>query len=548
MPVAEERGVTKANAKSCPCEACKKGRNEPSKIAPMSIHGYSSQPRGGWRKQQAASETAAPTLFMGVELETTVGDDERDTFRIARRRAEAEVELPTFRGIRYDDFGNPTPEWRQYQRDLGAAQDQRYFAEERIVRELNARRRTATPTRATAEEAVSLAEPIGFWHAKHDGSVTGPEFASLPGSLAYWYSIRDDLSLMFTSLLHAGVRSHTGDTAGMHISMSVEAFVDSDHLMRFAKLVNSSPRWSQRMSQRTAHSMSWCHIGTGLFGPGRDADLYRWAKQVMKDGEASRVDRYMAINATCGGGRIEFRLPRGTLRIDRFYKNLEWVASMVEFSRKFAATDPSTYMRWVMAQEGYADLKGWFVEKFHLTVSNDGFTPEAAPAPTDMTVVNAYDPNRMPSLDSRYCPCGDGCYLNECDSCYSDEYDEPEMEEDEERYCGTCGSLHDDNPVNYIPAGQVHWSVRHEHESGIFVGPRRQYDADGVEYEYDTYGVPIPTVAQRERQEQLVQDRRLLWQQAMNNLRAPSFITHNPVTFDGEELVVPVVVNTATSF
>ena len=45
----EERGATKASAKVCPCEACKKGRGAPNKITPKDIHSYSSQPSEGWQ-------------------------------------------------------------------------------------------------------------------------------------------------------------------------------------------------------------------------------------------------------------------------------------------------------------------------------------------------------------------------------------------------------------------------------------------------------------------------------------------------------------------
>jgi hypothetical protein len=194
----------------------------------------------------------------------------------------------------------------------------------------------------SADEAVSMASPRGLWHAKHDGSVSGPEFASQPATLAYWQAAKPHLSEMFRSLLHGGVRSHDGDTCGLHVNIGTDAFADASHLERFAALVCANPRWSVRMAQRTHESMShWAR-----FDALSTADRRRtWAQQVFAWGYASQ-DRYTVLNAQ-NRGRIEFRLPRGTLRVDRFFAKLEWTAAMVEFTRD-AANVPqvSAFVHW----------------------------------------------------------------------------------------------------------------------------------------------------------------------------------------------------------
>jgi hypothetical protein len=494
MPVAEERGVTKPTAKVCPCEACKKGRYEPNKIASLDIHSYNSRPRSGWVKQSTPDQRAenTPMLFMGVELETAVQQRPYEDYNATLRR-ERLITAEAFRimGSRHYPHPQPVPrfnaegdwsdEYVNWRRESQRWDTRYYETYQRLEDEGFARpntRKSGNGVIATAEEAVSFAEPVGFWHAKHDGSVSGPEFASLPGSLEYWYSIRTDLDRMFTGLLHAGVRSHKGDTAGMHISMSVEAFVDSEHLIRFAKLVNSNPRWSQRMSQRTTHSLSWCHIGQDTFAPGamtsrytgvRRPALEQWAEEVMEHGSTGG-DRYNAINASCGDGRIEFRLPRGTLRIDRFYKNLEWVASMVEFTRDFTATDSATYMRWVMGKGAqWGDLKSWFEEKFDLVDTRDGFEPERA--------VRGGRPNRfaITLAASALAPARPAPAPY-----YEDEYEEPydfDEPEDSAQSC-VCGLTHDlplesyeEYPWNATPA------QAHIYYDGSLIGPMRNPEA-----------------------------------------------------------------------
>jgi hypothetical protein len=537
MPVAEERGVTKAQTKVCPCEACKKGRGAPSKITPLSIHSYTSRPSGGWQKTKAVHELVTPTLFMGVELETSVQSGFDGPSAIQSRAISAEIRRlhpdparPS--GDRYSTTSFPgyTPEWEAYQQERSRIEDLRYVAEQRLWREgFGAPKNAGAAVVASAEEAVSLAEPQDFWHAKHDGSVSGPEFCSQPASLEYWYSIRDDLSMMFTSLLHAGVRSHVGDEAGMHISISLESFTDSEHLMRMATLINANPRWTTRMSQRTPHSMHWCQLGQGAFAPGREAALRRWAERVMLQGENHSEDRYSALNAQCGGqGRLEFRVPRGTLRIDRFYKNLEWVAAMIEFTANYAATDSATFMRWVMSQGSrYADLQAWFIEKFSLAPTTEPFEPARA-VPSDRVVANTVS-NRGVDDGSQYCGCGDGCFVGDCDSCREDE----EWDEPEEYYnCPSCGEDHDQPQDNYLPY-RIGYPTHYHYFSGDYIGPVRQYRPDGTEYQYDHVGQPIRS-PEDIAAEEAAQEARRERQRELRNLYQPTArpprITFEPVS------------------
>lgn len=180
--------------------------------------------------------------------------------------------------------------------------------------------------------AADMRRPKRLWQASRDGSVSGPEFASHPATLRYWHSKKADLGLMMKMLLHAGFRSHDNDKAGMHVSVSRSAFTDSQHFYRFLRLIHGNAAFMLKMSQRTRASMSnWARLGEddnrcllaseNIFATGR------WVSNYFSGG------RYTAVNMCAGEPRVEFRLPRGTLRLDRFYKNIEWVHSMVEFSR-----------------------------------------------------------------------------------------------------------------------------------------------------------------------------------------------------------------------
>lgn len=186
----------------------------------------------------------------------------------------------------------------------------------------------------TQEEAAGLALPDGFWTPKHDGSVAGPEFASMPATLTWWNEHRDDLSNMFKTLIHAGYRSHEGGHAGMHVNISDSAFTRGDALRNFMRIINRSSEWSRIMSQRTVEQLHWCELN--MTDASIDSYVGRWLIS-RGNGHRGRVAdfRYTALNYPGDGtGRLEFRLPRGTLRVDRFLKNLQWTAAMIELAHK----------------------------------------------------------------------------------------------------------------------------------------------------------------------------------------------------------------------
>jgi len=331
----EETGTTAMTRAICGCESCKKGRGESHKLSYGIVHGYRDEPVGGWQPRMTTEErvTGANPYFMGVELETS---------------------MPTVQRFR-----DPEP----YIYDYADRDDYVVARDAWCVRRDAFEIRAAITPPITDAEAATMKRPVSAWIAKHDGSVTGPEFASQPASLAWWYSHKADIEEMFTMLLHAGLRSHEGDTCGLHVNISNSAFTSRKHLDRFAELVAANKSWSRRMAQRTLNSMSWGKLDVSHMTDAHER--YQWADNVTSYGSCQR-DRYSALNAN-NDGRIEFRLPRGTLRVDRFYKNLEWTAAMIAFATPVTGgthMNPSEFTRWVLKQEGYTYLKAFIEEKF----------------------------------------------------------------------------------------------------------------------------------------------------------------------------------------
>ena len=319
---------------TCTCETCKLRRFEDSAIRHAVVHNYSYNPRT-WRKNSVRNDPF--DYYLGVELET-------DNYRLSN-------------GSRvYADLSNG--------------------------------------------QAVSCARPARLWLAKSDASVSGPEFVSHPATLTYWHSKSAELTEMFRMLVHGGFRSHDNDHAGMHVSISKNAFDNQRHLFRFLTLIHEDASWSIKMAQRSeASARQWASLEDLRTAEQREAEVRRifptQAQLDSMDSYSRRYigsgNRYMALNCPTGagihvGGRFEFRLPRGTLRLDRFYKNLEWTVAMVEFTRTctIGEAEHMAFMRWVLTREqreSYPNLARFLTERFddYIVVADDLIPTGATP-------------------------------------------------------------------------------------------------------------------------------------------------------------------------
>ena len=344
-----EETIGTADTAACECPPCKRRKGDPSHgVHSGTIHSYSSTPRNGWVPRRTAAElangtTTAPTF--GLELETAVAE------RVRSR------DLPGEPPVMYLPWDADATAMAA--RDVALAAHAVWSARNQ-AHHYRERHRPEDGGHLSADEAVTCAAPRGLWHPKHDGSVTGPEFASQPGTLAYWRSIRPHLAEMTRTLLHGGIRSHDGDTCGLHVNIGSDAFADGAHLERFLALVALNPRWSNRMAQRTAESAGrWCNMG----------DIGDASSRAMLASEWGRYGRAgtshsSAVNLS-HSGRVEFRLPRGTLRLDRLYAKLEWTAAMVEYTRDAGRpAQPSAFMHWAAETGDYPALVAYMRERF----------------------------------------------------------------------------------------------------------------------------------------------------------------------------------------
>lgn len=212
------------------------------------------------------------------------------------------------------------------------------------------------------EQVATMALPVNFWEPTQDSSITGIEFVSHPATFAWWKANETELREMFRALLHAGYRAHDNGNCGMHVSISHNAFEDERHLYRFLTLVHFDPEFMIALSQRNSDQVSqWCDVHNYNF---KKPQNRKHTAMGMVHGNYYDT-RYVALN-TPDSIRYEFRMPRGTLRFSRFMKNLEWVHSMVEFTRnaKLRECKPTRYVEFVKANSSeYPNLAKFLWER-----------------------------------------------------------------------------------------------------------------------------------------------------------------------------------------
>lgn len=179
---------------------------------------------------------------------------------------------------------------------------------------------------------------------KHDGSLDdGCELVTHPMSPEYMMS--ESGKAMWRDIcrqaLAEGMRSHDTDTCGLHVHVSRDFFGKSKHLQELAelKLIETVDRLFEPIvlfSRRKRHNIDrWapkCNAPKSDDG---------WVKKAERVSSFAKRDRYHAINVT-NSSTIEFRLFRGTLKVDTILATLQFVTGLCHLVK---ASNPSQMER-----------------------------------------------------------------------------------------------------------------------------------------------------------------------------------------------------------
>lgn len=155
-------------------------------------------------------------------------------------------------------------------------------------------------------------------------------------------------------LRRKGLRSYDAKTCGIHIHLSKDAFTEK-HLYKFMKMIYGFQAFTTLISQRRQGALrQWAN----LKGDGDNL------KKKAKDKYFSK--RYTAVNLSNHRGTVEVRLFRGTLNEMAFWKNIEYIQALVEFTKQAKVKELSlkNFISYICAKKTeFCNLYNWLKKK-----------------------------------------------------------------------------------------------------------------------------------------------------------------------------------------
>lgn len=195
-------------------------------------------------------------------------------------------------------------------------------------------------------------------YCKRDGSVPqGFEVVSHPFTWGWLVTHRDIFDPIF-ALKRGGLVSHDSGRCGMHVHMSRDAFTPM-HLFKFLEFFQKHKQFIMVVSQRGQEN-NYARIEYTL---GRNP-------LNLALGTMEAEDRYRAVNLS-NDKTIEVRIFRGTLKKERFLKNLEFCESLYEFTMVYANSDCTleNYIKFVWSYKGdFPNLYAFLVERYKFAI------------------------------------------------------------------------------------------------------------------------------------------------------------------------------------
>lgn len=183
--------------------------------------------------------------------------------------------------------------------------------------------------------------PSEFIYMETDGSLnSGFENITQPATFEYHSFIRDNYKEMFKTAIDYGFRSHNTQTCGLHVHFNRDYFskdVSQEEYERriIALLYLVEKFWNQLVK----------------FSRRKVDRLERWARkyngspqEIVEDMKAGCLERYMAVNLT-NKNTIEFRMFRGTLKVNTFMATLEICNNLIVAS-KYRSIEELQSMEW----------------------------------------------------------------------------------------------------------------------------------------------------------------------------------------------------------
>lgn len=158
---------------------------------------------------------------------------------------------------------------------------------------------------------------IKYLECKGDSSIEhGFEMVTNPMTYKYLMSITDKWEELLSFAVDKGFKSDVSVNCGMHIHISRNSFVDDGAIDRVCQLFEAF--WDNvfEFSKREESQLNWCGRYWGSSN--------KLKKSALKELTDDADDRYMAVNLT-NDNTVEFRIFNGTLSLDTFYANIQFI-------------------------------------------------------------------------------------------------------------------------------------------------------------------------------------------------------------------------------
>lgn len=158
-----------------------------------------------------------------------------------------------------------------------------------------------------------------WFYCKSDGSLdSGFELVTHPLSYRWIRTHKNEFQKLLIKLAKNGCRSYNTETCGIHIHVSKQ-YLTTLQIAKIVRFFSNNTQQILTLSQRAKVNLDrWASLST------QNDEVLKYAK----NGNGSR---YVAVNLQ-NYYTVEFRIFRGTLNPSSFFKNIEFIDSIIEFT------------------------------------------------------------------------------------------------------------------------------------------------------------------------------------------------------------------------
>ena len=202
-----------------------------------------------------------------------------------------------------------------------------------------------------------------FLYFKTDGSLdNGFEIVTHPMTISYIKKHKNVWADILNLLRSNKYRSYDTRTCGMHIHISKNAFT-TWHLYRFMKFFVDNSDFVTKISQRKIENLDrWAALTDS---PSEGTKEYTQESLMYKaKKKRGNSKRYLAVNLQ-NDNSVEIRIFRGTLNDSSFFKNIEFVQALYDYTKSIPDVDMSlkSFLSFIKDNNEYPYLRKFINDK-----------------------------------------------------------------------------------------------------------------------------------------------------------------------------------------